>query len=72
MTVYFSLLLVPLILYMAKYHGMKHDYEWLQAEYLNNKSYMQKLERLYTNAHAENLKYKKILMQQLKEKEGNE
>jgi hypothetical protein len=61
MTAYFSLLIVPLLIYMAKYHTIKHDYEWLQAEYLNNKSYTQKLERLYTSAHAENLKLRQTL-----------
>lgn len=41
---YFSLLIIPLILYMAKYHGMKHDYEYLQKEYVKLKiKYQQQL-----------------------------
>lgn len=35
---YFSLLLVPLIIYMAKYHTIKNDYEYLQKEYSRLKS----------------------------------
>ena len=41
---YFSLLLVPLIIYVAKYHSMKHDYEYLQKEYARLKiKYQQQL-----------------------------
>lgn len=72
MNYYFSLLLVPLIIYMAKYHRMKHDFEWLASKYLNEKSYIKKLEKAYMDAHIENLKYEKILMKQLKEREVNE
>lgn len=72
MSYYFSLLIVPLIIYMAKYHGMKHDFEWLQSKYLNEKRYIKKLEKAYMDANIENLKYKKTLMEQLKEREVNE